>query len=82
MGSRQVHDARDVVAVADREQGIAIGDVRLLDRHPRSGEYGGEFTGAALDHHAVFAQVEERSYGMGSDEAETSGDEDHDVSFR
>lgn len=69
------------MAVADREQGFAIGDVRLLHLHPRSSEYGRELTGTALDHNAVFAQVEQRSHGVGSDEAETSGDEDHRVSF-
>lgn len=55
--------------------------VRLLHLHPLSSEYGREFTGMALDHDAVFAQVEQGSHGVGSDEAETSGDEDHHVSF-
>ena len=40
-----------------------------------------EWNHAALDQNALLAQVEQRSHGVGSDEAETSGDEDHRLTF-
>ncbi len=76
-----MHDAGDAVAAADGEQGVEIGDVRLLDRHLCRVEYGRERAGTAPDHDAALAPVEQCAHGVRPDEAEAAGDENHRVSL-
>ena len=78
---REVDDPGDLVPVADGENGVEVGQVRLLDRHPPLEE--GRRRGPAVPgDDDLLAQVGERERRMGADRAEPAGDEDHRVTGR
>src|SRR5215471_15712075 len=78
--AREVHDAGDLVTVADVPQRALVDHVRPLDEHP------GAFVArdqlaragcAALDEDAGFPLVEQRPRDVRADEPETAGNQDH-----
>lgn len=77
-----MHDAGDRVLLADREQGVEVGDVGLHGVHGQVGERGGHHGSPALQQDALLAGFGEGADGVGADEAGASGNEDHDNSGR
>ena len=58
-------------------------DVGLLHRDRRVEAAGRHLGVAALDEHTLLARVEQRLHGVGADETQPSGDQDHRIaSFR
>jgi hypothetical protein len=76
-----VHDAGDLVALADRPQCAQVGDVGLLRDDGQVRELRGDLAAAALHHDARLAEAVQRAHGVGADEPGPSSDENHRVPF-
>ena len=79
--AREVHDAGDLVALADRPQRVQVGDVGLLRDDGQVREMRGDLAAAALHHDARLAEAVQRADGVGADEPGPSSDENHRVPF-
>jgi hypothetical protein len=74
--ARQVDEVADRVALAEGQEGFAVGDVQGFHRDP-AGQERRDFAAPVGRHDHVVAEVEERAGGVGADHAEPAGDEDH-----
>jgi hypothetical protein len=72
----EVHDLADVVAGAEGEEGVPVGDVEVLDGDP-AGEERRDLGAAVGGDDDLMSELEERACGVGADHAEPAGDEDH-----
>ena len=76
-----MHDAGDLVALADRPQCAQVGDVGLLCDHGQVRQMRGDLPAAALQHDARLAEAVQRADGVGADEPGPSSDENHRMPF-
>jgi hypothetical protein len=79
--AREVDDAGDRVARADRAEGGEVGDVAALGRDGEVGQVRGHVARAALHEQDLLAQLVESADGVGTDEAGSAGDENHGRPF-
>ncbi|GAB6899102.1 hypothetical protein JCM9957A_21920 [Kineosporia succinea] len=68
--------------LADGQERVEVGRVGLHDVHGQAGQVVGQLGGAALQEHALLAGVGQGADGVGADEAESAGHEDHEHTFR
>ena len=79
-GRREVHDAGDLVPLADVEERRLVRGVQRLDDDPAvglAGEVLGQVGGPVRGEHDRFAQVEQCPCGVRPDRAQAAGDENH-----
>jgi hypothetical protein len=71
-----VDDVADVVAPAEGQEGVPVGDVEGLHGDP-AGEERRDLGAAVRGDDDLVSEVDERAGGVGADHAQPSGDEDH-----
>jgi hypothetical protein len=72
----EVDDVADVVAIAEGEEGVPVGDIEGFDGHP-AGEERRDLGPAVRGDDNLLSEVDERAGGLGADHAQPAGDEDH-----
>ena len=71
-------DVADLVAIGEREEGVAIGDVQRFHRDA-AGEERRDLGAAVRGDHDVAPEVDERTGGVRADHAQPAGDQDHRI---
>jgi hypothetical protein len=71
-----MHDAGDVVAPAEREELVPVGDVKAFHGDP-VGQEGRDVRAAVSGDEDLLAQAEQCPGGVGADHRDAAGDEDH-----
>jgi hypothetical protein len=71
-----VDDAADVVAIAEGEEGVPVGDVEGFQGDP-AGEERRDLGPAVRGDDDLVSEVDERAGSVGADHAEPASDEDH-----
>jgi len=71
-----VDDVADVVAIAEGQEGVVVGDVEGFHGDP-AGEEGRDLGPAVRGDDDLLSEVEQRAGGVCADHAQPAGDEDH-----
>ena len=74
--AREMHDVADVVAIAEGQERVPIGDVESFHGDV-AGEERRDLGPAMGGDDDLAAEIDERAGGVGADHAQPSGDEDH-----
>jgi hypothetical protein len=74
----EVDDVTDVVAIAEGEEGVPVGDIEGFDGDP-AGEERRDLGPAVRGDDDLLSEVDERAGGVGADHAQPAGDEDHRI---